>query len=254
MPDEKNASSHAPFWEPVPPAWHALENRRWGIPLNIAHTTFTRIHLGRPSAAQLCQVASANVAREPRHVERLDDKRLNRTLSKGNAVAVETEHSNLGGDKKFSAHCGDADVGYSPRPPIRVGNRRNQRVGFAAHGSAADSGVIAGDDTPCHFRSPDIGDWLSVGRPVERTWNNRSCVLTIVPPRQHTRNHNNERKGNAAGKSDRSLSTDKHALEASKHLDLNGGLQHAEMGPRELQLPTVKSRREADDFAARRFS
>ena len=139
----------------------------------MAHTTFTRIRLDRPSPAQLCQVASANVDREPRHVEKLDDKRRNRTFSEANELAIETGHSNLGDDKKFSDHRGDAGVGYSPRPPIRVGSRRNQLVGFAVYDSAADSGVIAGDDTPCHFRSPDTRGWLSVVRPVERTWPSR---------------------------------------------------------------------------------
>jgi hypothetical protein len=110
---------------------------------------FTRIHLDRPSVAHLCQVASSNVDREPRHIEKLADKRPNRTLSEVNEVAVETEHSNLGGDKNFLGNRSGAGVGYSPRPPIRVANRL---VGFDVHGNVADSGVLAGDDRLCHFR------------------------------------------------------------------------------------------------------
>jgi hypothetical protein len=88
LPGEKNASSHAPFLEPVPPAWHALENRRLGIPLNIAHTTFTKIRLHRPSADPFSQVVPSNVARGPRHVEKLDDKRDYRTFAAVNDLVV----------------------------------------------------------------------------------------------------------------------------------------------------------------------
>jgi hypothetical protein len=186
-----NASSLS-FTEPVLPGVRLkIGASRYGW--NIAHTTFTRIRLDRPSAAPVYPVVSSNVGREPRHVERLGDKRPNRTSSTVNAVAVETGHSNLGGDKKFFGNRGDVGVGYSPRPPMRVGNRRNQRIGFAVHDSVADSGVIAGDDMLSPFRSPDTCDWLSVVKPVEHTrYNNRESVLTIVLPRQDMRNHNNE--------------------------------------------------------------
>jgi hypothetical protein len=88
----------------------------------------------------------------------LDDKRLNRTLSKVNGVAVETGHSNLGGDKKFLGNRSAAGVGYSPRPPIRVGNRQNRRVVFDVHDSVADSGMLAGADRLSPFYSPDTCD------------------------------------------------------------------------------------------------
>ena len=106
-------------------------------------------------------------------------------------MAVQTGHSNLGGDKNFFGNRGSAGVGYSPRPPMRVGNRRNQLVGLDVHDSVADSGVIAGDDMLCHFRSPDTYNWLSVAKSVGRTWyKNRSSFLTSAPPTQNMPNHN----------------------------------------------------------------
>jgi len=176
----------------VPSAWYAFENRRCEKQLEYrAHTTFIGIRLDRPSAAQLCQVASANVDREPRHVEKLDDKRRNRTFSEANELVVETGHSNPGGDKNFSGNRRAAGVRYSPRPPIQVGHRRNQQVAADVHDSVADNGMIAGGGKLCLVRSIDTCDWLVVVTPVERTWQGKGKSLrTNAGPRQHMPHHN----------------------------------------------------------------
>jgi hypothetical protein len=190
----KKASPHAPFLEPVPSAWHAFENRHCERQLEYrAHTTFIGIRLDRPSATQLCQIASANVDREPRHVEKLDDKRRNRTFAEANERAVETGHSNRGGDKNFSDNRCVASVRYSPRHAIRVGHRRRKRVAADVHDSVADNGMIAGGDKLCPVRSIDTCDWLSVVTPVQRTWQRKGKSLpTNAGPRQHMPHHNTE--------------------------------------------------------------
>lgn len=124
-----------------------------------------------------------------------------------------------------------ANRGFFQNPPPPDGPRRpavESRTLPAAHVHAPGSGTLAAGDAACPSRWPDTA------RPP--------AAATRAAPLRRRLRYSSVREDEAERTTSRTPSTDKAALGNAPALAAAAKSNHAEDGPRERQLPTVKSR------------